>query len=346
MKSIQLTGTLLIIGTLIFSCVPLKQFKDLEETNQQLTDKVEGLSSDKELLEGRNEELKELADRLKKQVAELTADTLRKGREVSACRDDLNHLRREYDDLLSQLRSQTGTADSEELLAYLQKLQEDLQAREDALIAAERDLAARETELENAINELAAAQKELTTAQAELEAQNRRLMELEQALARKDSASNALRQAIADALTGFDQSQLKVHIKNGKVYVSMEEKLLFGSGSYQVSAEGASAIRQVANVLAEKTDINIMIEGHTDPVPYRSGVLLDNWDLSVKRATSVTRILLENSGVDPSRVIAAGRGPYVPLVSNDTTEGKRKNRRTEIILTPRLDQILDILETN
>jgi chemotaxis protein MotB len=89
-----------------------------------------------------------------------------------------------------------------------------------------------------------------------------------------------------------------------------------------------------------------MIEGHTDPVPYRSGVLLDNWDLSVKRATSVTRILLENSEVDPSRVIAAGRGPHVPLVTNETAEGKRKNRRTEIILTPRLDQILDILETN
>lgn len=339
MRPLKHLGVFVIFSFLLFSCVPLNQFRELEESNQQLTDKVESLSSDKELLEGRTEELKELADRLKNQVAKLTADTLQKGREVRACRGDLNHLRTEYDDLLSQLRNQTGTADSEELLAYLQKLQEDLQAREDALIAAERDLESRKTELQNAMSEL-------NSAQSQLEAQNRRLMELEQALARKDSASNALRKAIADALTGFDQSQLKVHIKNGKVYVSMEEKLLFGSGSYQVSTEGASAIRQVANVLGEKKDINIMIEGHTDPVPYRSGVLLDNWDLSVKRATSVTRILLENSEVDPSRVIAAGRGPYVPLVSNETAEGKRKNRRTEIILTPRLDQILNILETN
>ncbi|WP_462317384.1 OmpA family protein [Marinilabilia sp.] len=346
MKTFKYLGILIATSTLFFACVPLNQFKEVEEANKQLSDKVETLSSEKELLEGRNEELKELADRLKKQVADLTADTLKKGRAVRGCRDDLRKLRNEYEDLLTQLRNQTGAGDSEELLNYLQKLQEDLQAREDALIAAERDLDAREKELQEAMANLAAAQAELETAQAELAAQNQRLLELEQALARKDSASNALRQAIADALTGFDQSQLKVHIKNGKVYVSMEEKLLFGSGSYQVSPEGASAIRQVANVLGDKKDINIMIEGHTDPVPYRSGKLLDNWDLSVKRATSVTRILLENSAIDPSRVIAAGRGSHVPLVSNDTPEGKRKNRRTEIILTPRLDQILDILETN
>jgi chemotaxis protein MotB len=329
----------IILAFFFLSCVPLNQFRELEEANKQLSDKVESLGSENEILQGRTEELKELADRLKKQVAELTADTLRKGREVRTCMNDLERLRKEYDQLLAQLRSQTGTGDTEELLAYLQELQEDLQQREDDLIAAERDLKLRMQELNNATARLNAAQ-------VELEAQNRRLLELEQALARKDSASRALRKAIADALTGFDSSELNVHMKNGKVYVSMEEKLLFGSGSYQVSPEGAAAIRQVAKVLAENKDINIMIEGHTDPVPYRSGVLLDNWDLSVKRATSVTRILLENSEIDPSRIIAAGRGPYVPLVSNETAEGKRKNRRTEIILTPRLDQILEILENN
>ncbi|MGQ1889418.1 OmpA family protein [Thermophagus sp. OGC60D27] len=329
------------VGLSLFfaACVPLNQFRELEESNRQLNDKVESLSSENEILVGRTNELKELADRLKKQVAELAADTLRKGRDARICRNDLNKLRKEYDDLLAQLRNQTGAGDTEELLAYLQKLQEELQNREDALIEAERDLKLRKEELNDAMARLKAAQNDL-------EAKNQRLFELEQALAKKDSASHALRKAIADALTGFDQSQLNVHMKNGKVYVSMEEKLLFGSGSYQVSAEGASAVRQVARVLAENKDINIMVEGHTDPVPYRSGVLLDNWDLSVKRATSVTRLLLENSGIDPSRVIAAGRGPYVPLVANDTPEGKRKNRRTEIILTPRLDQILNILESN
>jgi chemotaxis protein MotB len=345
MKSIKLLSYF-IVSTIFFACVPLNQYKDLEESNQQLSDRINDLSSENELLAGNNNELKELADRLKTQVTELTADTLQKGRKVRACESDLQKIRAEYDDLLAQLRSQTGAGDSEELLDYLQTLQEDLQEREDALIASERDLRARENELQEAMNNLKSAQEELEMAQLELEAQNRRLIELEQALARKDSASNALRKAISDALMGFDQSQLQVHIKNGKVYVSMEEKLLFGSGSYQLSNEGASAIRQVADVLADQNDINIMIEGHTDPVPYRSGVLLDNWDLSVKRATSVTRILLENSAIDPSRVIAAGRGEHVPLTTNDTAEGKRKNRRTEIILTPRLDQVLDILETH
>jgi chemotaxis protein MotB len=346
MKTIKYLGVFGIISISLLSCVPLKQFNELEESNQQLSDKVETLSSENELLDGQTKELKELADRLKKQVTDLTADTLRKGLDVKACVNDLKKLRTEYDDLLSQLRSQTGSGNTEELLNYLQKLQEDLQAREDALITAERDLKTRKTELQEATQNLTNAQQQLKLAQSELEAKNRRLLELEQALAKKDSASNALRKAVADALTGFDQSQLKVHIKNGKVYVSMEEKLLFGSGSYQVSAEGAYAIRKVAGVLAANKDINIMIEGHTDPVPFRSDVLLDNWDLSVKRATSVTRILLENSGIDPSRIIAAGRGPYVPLVPNDTPEGKRKNRRTEIILTPSLDKVLNILETN
>ncbi len=346
MKLVKCLAFSIVMSALLFSCVPLNQYRDLEEANKQLNDKVEDLSSTKELLEGRNEELKELVDRLKTQITELTTDTLQKGRELRACRQDLQNLRSEYDDLLAQLRSKTGAGDSEELLEYLQQLQEDLQGREDELIASERDLAARERELEQATGELEQAQQDLKMAQTELEEQNQRLFELEQALARKDSASNALRRAISDALTGFDQSQLQVHTKNGKVYVSMEEKLLFGSGSYQVSSEGASAIRQVAGVLADQKDINIMIEGHTDPVPYRSGVLLDNWDLSVKRATSVTRLMLENSEIDPSRVIAAGRGEHVPLTSNDTSEGKRKNRRTEIILTPRLDQVLDILETH
>lgn len=339
MKPLKYFGSAIILTAFLFGCVPLKQYQDLEEDNDELSEKVDDLSSSKELLEGRNEELKDLSDKLKKQVTELTADTLRKGRNMRDCREDLRDLRNEYNDLLAQLRNEAGVEDSEELLNYLQELQEDLQEREDALIETERNLEARELELEEAENELEKAQEEL-------EKQNERLIELEDALAQKDSASNALRKAVSDALMGFDQDQLQVHIKNGKVYVSMEEKLLFGSGSYQVSNEGASAIKQVGHVLADDEDINIMIEGHTDPVPYSSGPLLDNWDLSVKRATSVTRILLENSEIEPSRVIAAGRGPHVPVTSNDDEAGRRKNRRTEIILTPKLDQVLDILDTH
>ncbi|MFW5754037.1 MAG: OmpA family protein [Marinilabiliaceae bacterium] len=345
-KTFHSLALVLLFAILLSGCVPLKQFNDLEEANKELSSEVDDLSSSNELLEGRNEELKALADKLKDQVSELTADTLQKSRELNGCRDDLQKKREEYNQLLSQLREQSGADSSEELLEHLQHLQEDLQEREDSLIQSERNLEAGKRDLEKAEAELTRAKADLEETREELESKNQRLIELEEALAQKDSASNALRKAVSDALMGFDQDQLQVHIKNGKVYVSMEEKLLFGSGSYQVSSEGASALREVGKVLADQKDINIMIEGHTDPVPYKSGRLLDNWDLSVKRATSVTRILLENTEIEPSRVIAAGRGPHVPITSNDSEEGRRKNRRTEIILTPKLEQVLDILETH
>ena len=338
MKILHVLWASAILAILIGGCVPLKQFQDLEKQNHSLSARTDQLSSDNELLSGKNEELLKLSDQLKRDVSGLAADTFRLSRDRQACNDRLTSLQAEYDRLLAQLRDGAAEGDSKELLKYLQDLQEALQQREDALRQAERDLAVRQ-------QELSAATQSLKSTQGQLSSQNQRLRELERALAQKDSASQALRQAVANALTGFDQSQLNVHVKNGKVYVSMEEKLLFGSGSYQVGAEGATALRKVAEVLASKPDINIMVEGHTDPVPFHSGVLLDNWDLSVKRATSVTRLLLENKNINPSRIIAAGRSEFVPVTSNATAAGKQKNRRTEIILTPQLNQILNLLET-
>ena len=133
---------------------------------------------------------------------------------------------------------------------------------------------------------------------------------------------------------GFKNDGLTVSLKNGKVYVSLEEKLLFGTGSTSVSPSGVNALKKLGQVLERNTDINIMIEGHTDDVPYKSdsGPIKDNWDLSVKRATAVVRILLDNSSINPKRLIASGRGKSMPVDSAKTTEARRKNRRTEIIL--------------
>src|SRR5213079_3206872 len=137
--------------------------------------------------------------------------------------------------------------------------------------------------------------------------------------------------------------------KNGKVYVSMEEQLLFASGSTNVEKRGEDALKKLGEVLETNKDINVMVEGHTDDVPI-SGTLpsgaKDNWELSVLRATAVTKIILKNSGVMPGRLTAAGRGPYVPVETGNSPEAKRKNRRTEIILTPKLDELLKVLETN
>ena len=173
----------------------------------------------------------------------------------------------------------------------------------------------------------------------------RRMAELEKALREREEALGAIRRKVADALLGFEGKGLTVTQRDGNVYVSMEDKLLFRSGSYEIDPEGARAVRELGKVLAENPDINIMVEGHTDNVPYRgTGQLRDNLDLSVKRATTVTRLLLENAGIDPARITSAGRGEYLPLSPEDSSEARQRNRRTEIILTPKISELLKIME--
>lgn len=140
------------------------------------------------------------------------------------------------------------------------------------------------------------------------------------------------------ALKGVNEGDLSIEMKNGKVYVTLSNKLLFTSGSTVVDEAGKNALSKLANVLNDNKDIHVMVEGHTD-----TDKGLDNWDLSVKRATSIVRILSDDYKVDPTRVTASGRGEFMPVASNKTAEGKGKNRRTEIILTPNLDELFTIL---
>ena len=158
---------------------------------------------------------------------------------------------------------------------------------------------------------------------------------------------NALKDKISKALLGFENNGLTVTRKEGKIYVSMEEKLLFASGSAEIGAEGTKAIKNLGVVLAENPDINIMIEGHTDDLDYiPDAAIKDNWDLSVKRANTVVRILLQNKKIDPKRLTSAGRSEYDPLDPAKTSEARRKNRRTEIILTPNLDELFKLVDSN
>ena len=180
--------------------------------------------------------------------------------------------------------------------------------------------------------------------QRDLDARSRRVNELEELIAAKDAKMNALKEAISKALTNFEGKGLTVEQRDGKVYVSMENKLLFSSGSWAVNAEGRQAVKQLGQVLAENPDIAVLIEGHTDNVPYGgSGPLSDNWDLSTKRATSIVQILKENNNIDPQNLTAAGRGEYAPIATNETAEGRAKNRRIEVILTPKLDEVTKLL---
>ncbi|MBP3425928.1 MAG: OmpA family protein [Rikenellaceae bacterium] len=185
--------------------------------------------------------------------------------------------------------------------------------------------------------------EELSRNQADLQARSARIAELEESIAARDRALSDIRQKVEQALLGFDGKGLSISRRDGKVYVSMADKLLFRSGSFEIDPEGARAVRQLSEVLAANPDIDIMVEGHTDNVPYRgTGQLRDNLDLSVKRATTVTRLLLENKNISPLRVISAGRGEYMPLSDENSAEARAQNRRTEIILSPKLDQLLEL----
>lgn len=148
---------------------------------------------------------------------------------------------------------------------------------------------------------------------------------------------------VKDALLGFNNDELTVTQKDGKVYVAMSDKLLFESGSAQVNKQGKDALGKLADVLKKQSDIDILIEGHTDNKPIKTVQFKDNWDLSVIRATSVVRILTKDYGVNPLQIVPSGRGEYLPVDANDSTEGRARNRRTEIIMAPRLDKLMDIL---
>ena len=169
------------------------------------------------------------------------------------------------------------------------------------------------------------------------------LQELQQKIARQDSVTKRLNDIIRKALLGFNSDELSVEIKNGKVYVSMSDKLLFKSGSADVESKGKDALKVLADVLNKNMDIDILVEGHTDTDPIKTPVFKDNWDLSAGRATSIVRILTDEYKVAPTRLTAAGRGEFLPRASNKTAEGKAKNRRTEIILSPKLDEIMKLL---
>jgi chemotaxis protein MotB len=156
-----------------------------------------------------------------------------------------------------------------------------------------------------------------------------------------------LKKKLSDALTGFEGKGLTITQKNGKVYVSMDESLLFASGKTNVEPKGVDALKNVAKVLEQNTDINVMVEGHTDDVPMKgAGEIKDNWDLSVMRATSVTKIMLNAASIDAKRITSAGRGEFFPLDPAKTPDARKKNRRTEIILTPKLDELLKVLGSN
>ena len=167
---------------------------------------------------------------------------------------------------------------------------------------------------------------------------------LQQQMARKDSLNMVLVMNLKGAVGNLDDQDINIKVDKGVVYIDISDKLLFKSGKYEVTNEAKTVLGKVAAVLKNQPDIEFMVEGHTDNVPYRSGILLDNWDLSVKRATAIVRMLQTQYGLDPAKMAAAGRGEYKPVTENSTPEGKATNRRTRIVILPQLDQFFKLLE--
>jgi len=197
-------------------------------------------------------------------------------------------------------------------------------------------------------NENAAAQKNLkainTQSKMTIADQAIRLQNLQNLIQKQKDLMNNLKNSVANALLNYSADELSVTIKDGMVYVSLQEKLLFKSGSDVVDPKGKEALKSLAMVLANTKDINVMIEGHTDNVPIKTKLFKDNWDLSTARATSIVRVLTKDNGFDPNRVTAAGKGSFHPVQTNETAVGRAANRRTEIILSPDLKELFKILE--
>ncbi len=203
-------------------------------------------------------------------------------------------------------------------------------------------------ELNNKINvlrdEKENTKRQLKSTNDQIAAQRQRLEQLQALLDQQQEAAEALRRKIAEALKGFSSSELTVKMKNGKVYISMQESLLFPSGSAVVNPKGKDALSKVAGVLNTSSDININIEGHTDSIPIHTAKFADNWELSTARATSIAHVLIDEYRVTPAKLVASGRSEYDPIAPNSTPEGRGQNRRTEIILEPRLDELMKLME--
>lgn len=302
----------LLIVALSTSCVSKKIYNDLEskyadlkKENRSIADENADLLKSKSQLELDQEALNKELAKVKSEREKLQADYAALNKKMDVLKDSYAALEKNS---------------SESLKANMAKNRELLE-------------------------QLGAKEKALALEQEQLNKNNQRLQELEALIVAKEESMRKLKETLSKALNSFEGKGLTVEQKNGKVYVSMENKLLFKSGSWAVGTEGKTAVVEVGKVLGDNPDISVLIEGHTDDDPFGgSGPIADNWDLSTKRATAIVAILSENKSVNKQNLTAAGRGEFSPLASNATAEGKAKNRRIEIILTPRLDEIAEMLK--
>ena len=349
MKTILISGALLLLLTI--SCVPQRKYLETQSQLEQSQQKNKELDAQVADLSQQVTELSQALAQAQKNVNGLERDTALQGENNRKLRSLYDQVNGAYEDLLDKIKeSETRSSlRTQELASSLQDARRQLDEKQEAILKREselRDLQLRLTQRDNLLKEREAElQKSVNKLKGDLQSKEQRVNELQNVLLQKDSANRALRNVLNDALLGFKDKGLSVNIHNGKVYVSVEEKLLFQSGKYNINSDGKQALLKLAEVLKTQSDVDIVVEGHTDNVPLKSsGPISDNWDLSVKRATEVVKLLTDAGSVKEERITAAGRADTQPIAPNTSAEGRAKNRRTEIILTPKLNQLYNILD--
>jgi len=318
---------------LVSSCVAPKIHNALLSEHETVSNKL--TANEKKVLQ-LNDALEEKEGKiliLETQLAELRNDSVQNGKALTILQGKYDELSDTYDLLTS--KSSRYMADKAK---ETKKLLEQLDQAQTALFE-------KEDELNNLSNFLDVKEEELKLAEQELSARSIRVTELETIINRKDSMVTSLKKSISKALIGLEGEGLTIEQRNGKVYISLEEDLLFASGKYVVNSGGVTALNKLATALSTQTDLEILVEGHTDDIPLSGkGLVKDNWDLSVMRATNVVKVLTKNQSLNPLQLTAAGRAEFVPIASNETKEGRSSNRRIEMILSPNLDDLFDLLE--
>ena len=332
-KTVFLTLIAVVVALSTISCVPGKKYKTLQDTSRQFMDERDDFKTQNIGLEMANRELEARIAVLEKQYGAVKEDITKAQSERDKAVEELNKISGKYNDLQNAQEDliRGNVKETQKLLSELQAAQESLQKKEDILRQLEQNLDTKKSSLD-----------ELTF---ELEKKNARLVELQKILDTQKRMVQDLKNKVSDALLGFENNGLTVTMKNGKVYVSLDEKLLFKTASWDIDANGRNALKKLSGVLERNPDIQVTIEGHTDNVPYNPGTgqLKDNWDLSVKRATTVIRVLLEGSKIDPKRLTAAGHSEFMPVDARNTSDARQKNRRTDVVLTPDLSELYDLI---
>ncbi len=328
MKTFYLSLT--VFTLLLTSCIPARKYEDLKAKSEQCQEELNALKAQSEKAITENKELTENLKNSQREVITVQTELTDVKRRFKDKEEQYEKLENLYDAVLSRYdRLLASTAnENSSLSSSLEQTKLDLQRKEDELNKLQRDLEALRRELEEK--------------QRALEAREKRVKELEDLIAQKDAAVNALKDKIQQALLAYKDKGLTVEEKNGKVYVSLEAKLLFPSGSTKVDSKGKAAIIELAKALEGENDLEIVVEGHTDTDKLKSSVHpKSNWELSVLRATSVVEIMTANSSIDPKILSAAGRGEFLPIGTD-----KAKNRRIEVILTPNLNKLFEIISSD